>query len=149
MEARYLSKQLLASWQGPAWHGPSLRESIKHVDAALAAPKIWGLWLHAHAWQRAVHAVVCGGAYLSLTGDENFPPVASATEEAWKTAQAEMEATMRALAAGVAELSEEKLREKVPGQPYSFYVMLHGVGQHNIYHAGQIMLLKRQAGVVG
>jgi uncharacterized damage-inducible protein DinB len=31
----------------------------------------------------------------------------------------------------------------VPGTQYSNYVLLHGVIQHNLYHAGQIALLKK------
>jgi hypothetical protein len=31
----------------------------------------------------------------------------------------------------------------VPGTEYSVYFMLHGVIQHDLYHAGQIALLKK------
>jgi hypothetical protein len=40
-------------------------------------------------------------------------------------------------------LSESRLRERVPGKKYDFYFMLHGVAQHELYHAGQIAILKK------
>jgi hypothetical protein len=32
---------------------------------------------------------------------------------------------------------------KATGPDYSCYVVLHGVVQHDLYHAGQIVLLKK------
>jgi hypothetical protein len=43
----------------------------------------------------------------------------------------------------VAGLTESRLRERVPGKKYDFYFMLHGVAQHELYHAGQIAILKK------
>jgi hypothetical protein len=44
----------------------------------------------------------------------------------------------------IRRLKEDDLdRESVPGKPYTLYFMLHGVVQHNLFHAGQIALLKK------
>jgi len=43
----------------------------------------------------------------------------------------------------VAALSESRLRDRVPGKRYDFCHMLHGVAQHELYHAGQIAILKK------
>jgi hypothetical protein len=43
----------------------------------------------------------------------------------------------------VAALPESRLRERVPGKKYDFYFLLHGVAQHELYHAGQIAILKK------
>jgi hypothetical protein len=48
-----------------------------------------------------------------------------------------------ALVKMVAALPESRLRERVPGKKYDFYLMLHGVAQHELYHAGQIAILKK------
>ena len=40
---------------------------------------------------------------------------------------------------------EARLDELVAGQRFNFYFLLHGIVQHNVYHAGQIVLLKRIA----
>jgi hypothetical protein len=50
------------------------------------------------------------------------------------------------LVAAVAALADSRLDEIVPGKEgayYTFYYMLHGVVQHELYHAGQIALLKK------
>ena len=43
----------------------------------------------------------------------------------------------------IAALPEPRLRDQVPGKDYDFYFMLHGVVQHELYHAGQIAILKK------
>ena len=50
------------------------------------------------------------------------------------------------LIAAVAAFPDSRLDEMVPGKEgshYTFYYMLHGVVQHELYHAGQIALLKK------
>jgi hypothetical protein len=42
-------------------------------------------------------------------------------------------------------LSDKRLRDQVPGKPYNFYHMFHGIAQHELYHAGQIAILKKAA----
>jgi hypothetical protein len=43
----------------------------------------------------------------------------------------------------VEALPEARLREIVPGKKYDIAFMLHGVAQHELYHAGQIAILKK------
>jgi hypothetical protein len=43
----------------------------------------------------------------------------------------------------VAALPEARLRDRVPGKRYDFYHLLHGIAQHELYHAGQIAILKK------
>jgi len=44
----------------------------------------------------------------------------------------------------VSGFNESQLDETVPGASYSFYNMLHGLVQHDLYHAGQIAILKKK-----
>jgi hypothetical protein len=44
---------------------------------------------------------------------------------------------------GIKKIDDAKLEETAPGTRYSNYVLLHGVIQHDLYHSGQIALLKR------
>ena len=43
----------------------------------------------------------------------------------------------------VAGLTNSRLHDTVPGKRYDFYHLLHGVAQHELYHAGQIAILKK------
>ena len=62
----------------------------------------------------------------------------------WADAVAALETAESRLADAVARLSVDDLDRIVAGRDYTTYVMLHGVIQHNLYHAGQIAILKKQ-----
>lgn len=151
-EIRRIQSQLRRSYEGPAWHGPSLREVLEGVDArtALARPiagahTIWELVLHVTAWNHAALRWVSGEDVGDLPDEVNFPPVADVSEGAWQNAQELMRSTVLALREAIGTMSEERLNEKVASREYTIYFLLHGVVQHNLYHAGQIQLLKRAA----
>ena len=148
-EAARIADQLRRAFEGSAWHGPALLELLDDVDAVTAAAKplprvhsIWELVLHIAAWDGAVHRRL-GGAKARLSASQNFPPVTNPTEAAWREAIEHAKRTHDALVKTVASLSEKRLRDRVPGKRYDFYHMLHGLAQHELYHAGQIAILKK------
>ena len=152
-EAGRLADQLQRAFYGDAWHGPSLMELLEDMDAATAAAKplknvhsIWELVLHIAAWDGA-GLVRLGGKVCQLTGTKNFPLVATPTEAAWKKAVTDVKRTHDKLVESVAKLDDTRLRDRVPGKKYDFYHMLHGIAQHELYHAGQIAILKKAARV--
>jgi hypothetical protein len=65
------------------------------------------------------------------------------TEAAWREAVAQARRTHDALVKTVAALPGSRLRDQVPGKKYDFQFMLPGVVQHELYHAGQIAILKK------
>jgi uncharacterized damage-inducible protein DinB len=148
-----IADQLRRAFDGNAWHGPALLELLKDVDAATAAAKplpdvhsIWELVLHIAAWDNAGLRRLKGDT-AKLKGKANFPPMPEPTESAWEEAVAATIHTHETLAETIAGLSDKRLRDQVPGKPYDFYHMFHGIAQHELYHAGQIAILKKvQAG---
>ena len=151
-EAARIADQLRRSFDGEAWHGDSLFEILEGVTAAQAAARpikgahtIWELVLHIAAWDDAVLRRFAGVA-LELSDVENFPPVTDTSEAAWHAALTQARRAHHDLIAAVNELPDSRLYELVPGKEgahYTFYYMLHGVVQHELYHAGQIALLKK------
>jgi len=151
-EAARIADQLRRAFDGNAWHGDSVFEILADVTAAQAAARpiknahsIWELVLHIAAWDGAVLRRL-GGAAVELSDAENFPPVTDASEAAWRAALAEVRRVHEKLIAAVAALPDSRLDQTVPGKKgahYTFYYMLHGVVQHELYHAGQIALLKK------
>ena len=151
-EAARIADQLRRAFDGEAWHGDSLFEILAGVTAARAAARpiagahtIWELTLHVAAWDGAVLRRL-GGAAVSLSDAENFPPVTDASDAAWRKALAQVRRGHVELVAAVASLPDSRLEDMVPGKEgahYTFYYMLHGVVQHELYHAGQIALLKK------
>ena len=151
-EAARIADQLRRAFYGDAWHGDSLVEILEGVTAAQAAARpiagahtIWELVLHIAAWDGAVLRRL-GGVAMELSDAENFPPVTDASEAAWRKALAQVRRDHEKLVAAVTSLPDSRLGDVVPGKEgahYTFYYMLHGVVQHELYHAGQIALLKK------
>jgi uncharacterized damage-inducible protein DinB len=151
-EASRIADQLRRAFDGDAWHGDSVLEILEGVTAARAAAhpiegahSIWELVLHIAAWDDAVLRRM-GGVAVRLSGAKNFPPVTDAGEAAWRAALDRVRRVHEELVAAVAALPDSRLDEMVPGKKgahYTFYYMLHGVVQHELYHAGQIALLKK------
>jgi len=140
------------AFDGGAWHGDSLFEILEGVTAGRAAARpiegghtIWELVLHVAAWDGAVLRRL-GGAAVELSDAENFPPVTDASAAGWRAALAQVRRGHEELVAAVASLPDSRFDDMVPGKEgahYTFYYMLHGVVQHELYHAGQIALLKK------
>jgi uncharacterized damage-inducible protein DinB len=148
-EAARIADQLRRAFDGSAWHGPSLLELLADIDASTAASKpiskahsIWELVLHIAAWDGAAMRRLAGEK-SQPAGEQNFPRVPKPTEAAWQRAVADAKHTHDALVRTVAALPDSRLRDRVPGKRYDFYHMLHGVAQHELYHAGQIAILKK------
>jgi len=148
-EATRIADQLRRAFDGSAWHGPALLEILADVDAAAAAARpianvhsIWELVLHIAAWDGAGLRRLAGKK-AQLKAAANFPPIPDPTDAAWSEAVAKAKQTHEALVDAVAKLSAGRLRDIVPGKRYDFYHMLHGIAQHELYHAGQIAILKK------
>ena len=149
-ETRRIKSQLRRAFEGEAWHGPSVLELLKGVTAEQAAAhpiagahSIWELALHIATWERFVQRRIVEATALEPTDEENFPAVHDTSEQAWRAAIEEITSNHQALLETVTALDEARLSEIVAGKPYSVYFMLHGVIQHDLYHAGQIALLKK------
>jgi uncharacterized damage-inducible protein DinB len=148
-EGARIADQLRRAFYGSAWHGPALLELLEDVDAATAAARpvadvhsIWELVLHIAVWDDAALRRLDGNKWQP-TGLKNFPPVTRPTEAAWRKAVAATKRTHDTLVKTVERLSDARLGERVPGKRYDFYHMLHGIVQHELYHAGQIAILKK------
>ena len=149
-ETHRIHSQLKRANQGPAWHGPSLRELLEGVTAEQAAARpivgahsIWELVNHIIAWEQIAKRRLEGDPANDVPDEVNFPPVADAGEQAWQTTLESLAASNQSLRDSIKQIDDAKLEEMAAGQSYSNYAMLHGVIQHDLYHAGQIALLKK------
>jgi uncharacterized damage-inducible protein DinB len=154
-ESALLADQLRRAFEGDAWHGPALFELLADIDAPTAAAhpikdvhSIWELVLHIAAWDDAVNRrIVLGKALLEdLEDEENFPPVKDTSEAAWKKAVDHAKQAHAELLRTVETLPDRRLTDQVQGKRYDIRFMLEGVAQHELYHAGQIAILKKARG---
>jgi len=152
-ETARIADQLRRAFSGDAWHGDSLLEILDGVTAAQAAARpiphahtIWELVLHIAAWDGAVRRRL-GGEAVELSDEQNFPPARDTSESAWRKTMEHVRRVHDELVKAVSEFPDARLAEQVPGKQgahYNYYYMLHGVAQHELYHAGQIALLKKK-----
>lgn len=151
-ETTRLADQIRRAFEGDAWHGDSVLELLADVDAAQAAAhpiknahSIWELLLHIAAWDGAVIRRT-GGKSVNLSDAENFPSVRDASDAAWRKAVEHVKGTHDQLVKAVAAFPDLRLAEQVPGKTesyYNYFYMFSGIVQHELYHAGQIALLKK------
>ena len=155
-EIKRILDQLQRSFNGEAWHGPSLMEALSGVDAkkAIAKPistshSIWEIALHVAAWEGAVRTRL-EEKYVALPEEGDWPEAADPSEEGWKNFLVKLDQVHNRLCETVGRLSDDQLKERIgqeldreTGGGVSIYATLHGVIHHNIYHAGQIALLKK------
>jgi uncharacterized damage-inducible protein DinB len=151
-EIKRIKDQLKRAFDGEAWHGPSVSEVLAGVTAEQAAAhpvtgahSIWEIALHICAWERIGRKRIEEWVPMEVTPEEDWPPVPETSEHAWKNALNRLRLNHLALEEMIVRLDETRLQDQVPGTPYNVYFLLHGVIQHDLYHAGQIALLKKAA----
>jgi uncharacterized damage-inducible protein DinB len=149
-EVNRLEEQLRRALEGEAWHGPSVLELLAGVSAAQAAShpipgahSIWELVLHLSTDYELILRRLAGDG-SQLTAAEDWPPCPAPTEENWQKTVQELRLLNKKLRQAVRDFPVERLDDPlVPGVPFTAYMQFIGVTQHNLYHAGQIALLKR------
>ena len=155
-ETERIAGQLERTWAGDAWHGPSLKEltdglTAKQVAAhhVSEAHSIWELVLHIRGWMREVERRLDGSDPGEPAGGD-WPEVGAVVDERWAAARADLGVATADLAREIRHFHESRLGDRVGrqrdpalGTGSTYYVMLHGAVQHNLYHAGQIALLRK------
>ena len=152
-EVDRIRDQFRRAFAGEAWHGPSVLALLDGLTAQQAAAhpipgahSIWELTLHIAAWERACLRRLNGDP-AQLTDAEDWEPVNDSSETAWQNTKQQLIDNHRKLLDAIASVDESRLNEPVmthPSIPFSStYVTLHGGVQHDLYHAGQIAMLKK------
>lgn len=149
-ELERIEEQLRRSLEGGAWHGPALSEALEGLtsDEAVHHPlgqahSIWEVVLHLTSTYRLVLKRI-GGDARPLTQEEDWPPTPEPTERGWEASLAALRSANRDIRRAVLAFDPERLDEPlVPGSAYSAHVQFIGLTQHDAYHAGQIILLRR------
>lgn len=151
-EIRLLLQIIDESYTKKAWHGPNLRGSIRGLDAREASWRpangrhnIWELVVHAAYWKYIVRRRLLGEKKGSfpLKGSNWFVRPITITPEAWRSDVTLLEDMHRKMRDAIAGLSPRDLNKVPPGSKVSNAALISGIAAHDVYHAGQIQLLKR------
>ena len=137
-----------------SWHGTNLRGAIRGVTPAVAAWRpgtnrhnIWELVVHAAYWKYAVRRRLTGERRQSfpLEGSNFWPRPTAGTAAEWRGDRQLLAEQHRRLRAAVAASPHARLSRRAPGSPFTYAALVRGAAAHDLYHAGQIQLLKRLA----
>ena len=152
-EVDRIRDQFRRAFDGEAWRGPSVLALLDGVTAQQAAGhpipgahSIWELTLHIAAWERACLRRLKGDP-AQLTDAEDWESINDTSDAAWEATKQQLIDNHRELLDAISNVDESRLNEPVmthPSIPFSStYVTLYGGVQHDLYHAGQIAMLKK------
>jgi uncharacterized damage-inducible protein DinB len=144
-----IKDQLEKAFYAGAWHGPSVMESLENISAEQAISKpvknvhsIWEIVLHINTWQAITQRRISGEIADPLP-EEDWPEVKDSTQNSWEHTIRNLKTGITKLLESLSKLDENILTENIRGKNYSYYFLIHGLIQHEVYHAGQISILKK------
>jgi len=148
-----------------SWHGPNLRGSLRGVTPEQAARRvrpgahnIWELVVHSAYWKydirrrltaarsRALSEASAEGRRVEgfvIEGSNFWTRPLEGTPGEWRRDLQLLEDEHAQLRAAVAAFPVSRWTHKAPGKPFNFEGLVRGIAAHDLYHAGQIQLLKR------
>lgn len=139
--------------EGP-FHGPTLMEALENVDYETAIKRhvknshtIWEITNHCRYWMESIMGVLHGEKIVNVTSTEDWPQT-NKTQENWENDLEKLRYSFEDLISSLEDMDEKSLENRTAcffhGRYFSFTYrkMLNGIADHNIYHAGQISLLK-------
>jgi hypothetical protein len=142
-----------------SWHGTNLRGSVRGLTPAQAARRpgpgrhnIWELVVHCAYWKYVVWRRLTGAERGSfpLNGSNFFArPAGAASDAAWRADLKLLDDMHQRLRAAIARLTQRDLARRQRGSPFSGADLVSGITAHDLYHAGQIQLIKVMKGMKG
>ena len=156
-EADRLIDQFRRAHDGDPWHGSPVRtilEGVTHTQAAARpapdAHSIWELVLHMTGWRNEVARRARAGKPAAEPEDGDYPKIGEPSAARWLAALDALDAAHRNLVEVSRTTDDEQMRRPTNdprnrplGTGVTYYELLHGIVQHDAYHAGQTALLKK------
>ena len=140
------------AYSRPAWHGPNLRNSLRGLTAAQASWRpaagrhnIWEIMLHAAYWKYIGCRRLLGGevAPFAHKGTNWFVSPESADAKVWRQDLNLLDHMHREFRKALDQARDRDLNRPARGSKQSNLEIIMGVATHDLYHAGQIRMLRR------
>ena len=151
-ELRLLLLLIDEAYDRKSWHGTNLRGSIRGMTVGEASWRpskgrhnIREIVVHAAYWKYTVRRRILGekrGSF-ALTGSNWFARPASGGAASWEEDVELLGTEHRAMRGAIAALPPDLLFRKAAGSKVTNDYLIRGIAAHDLYHAGQIQLLKR------
>ena len=149
-ESGRIGQQMERAFKGNAWHGSAVLELLKDVTFEQArrrpiadAHSIAEIVSHMTTWKRVVTRRLGGQAVTEVAPDVDWPPSMVQSPQEWDALVSRLRRAHTALATAVRKVRTQDLEQPPKGGTTSRYVLMHGIIQHDLYHAGQIAILKK------
>lgn len=151
-ELRLLLRLVDQGFDHAAWHGPTLAGAIRGLTATQAARRpgrgrhnVWEIVLHTAYWKYAVRRRLTGGAQGAFPREgSNWPQAPAVLDERhWRADVRLLKQEHRLLRRAVATLRSAVLGRRLGKKRWTTSETIHGIAMHDLYHAGQVQLLKR------
>ena len=145
-EIQHILQLLENAFEKNAWHGPAIKEVLNDITQEQAIQRlnsthsIIELVAHITSWRNFVILKLQGYADFKMTEEMNFPALSD-----WSLTLKELDKSQEKLVVELKQFPSAKLSDIVPSSKhhYTFYTLIHGMIHHDVYHAGQIMLIKK------
>jgi uncharacterized damage-inducible protein DinB len=145
-EIQRIRDLLQRTFEKNSWHGPAVKEVLADItdeQSKFRFPKshsIAELVAHMTAWRVFIIKKIEGDREYTVKPEANFPSLD------WKVAMKELEESQRDLLDALEGFDPARLNDVVPhgSYTYTYYRLFHGIIHHDLYHAGQIALMKKQ-----
>ncbi len=138
-------------YDGHAFYGDPIATVLGDIDTRQAfwvpeggAHSIWQLLRHMTVWTDIIRQRLTSPTIIEVESDEqNFPSPPPPSDAAWDEARDGFHTALEALLRAMDTFPEDKLQDMVPEREYTYYMLLHGMAHHSLYHTGQIAMIKR------
>lgn len=145
-EVQKIISLLNRTFEKNAWYGPSITEVLTGITQDLAQKRlphthsIVELVNHMTSWRLFVIKKLEGDFHFKIDEQSNFP-----SDTDWNSSLEKLHTSQRQLLQLLDSFDPVALSEKVPheGYQYSYFTLLHGIIHHDVYHLGQIALIKK------
>ncbi|UCC44386.1 MAG: DinB family protein [Candidatus Zixiibacteriota bacterium] len=150
-EIARIRDQLKRSVEGEAWHGPALAELLREVTAEQAAQRplkgghsIWEIVLHLTGTANEILGRLDGIGRTEIPPEDDWPSQPDRPDESeWQAAVSRIRELHNQLDRRLSQLDDARMDTPIEEGFSTVYMTLHGHIQHNLYHAGQIALLRK------
>lgn len=145
---------LMTVYDGSPWYGDSITDVLNSITPDSVGIRlspdghsIIELVHHIAAWREFAAEMLAGNAdfRIDINSPDDWRTIVQPTPDDWNAARERLEDSRHKLLNLLGDFPDERLAETVPGRGFSFDFLLHGVVQHDVYHLGQITLLRRTA----
>ena len=148
-ESKRISNLYQSIYNGNPWLEVNLTNTLKNLTAEQAYRKvnpnlntIWEIVNHLIQWRRNILKRVEGETVI--TPDHNyFVPVLDSSEAAWEQSLQNLGKSQELWTTFFENFDDADLAKIYAANNHTFYEHIHGIIQHDVYHLGQIVILKK------